>query len=202
MKLTHARVTPILGLLLPCLLAGCYIKVDKSKTGEGKDVDVHLPIGGLHVHNSAPSAAEMELPTYPGATIIDEKHGNSADVDLGFGDWQMHLRVAKYQTADPQAKVVSFYRNALGHYGDVLACHDGQPSGTPTVTRDGLSCGDEHSGKGIHIDDDESGYSLRAGSKRHQHIVALKPDDGSGTRFTLLRLDLPAEHNDDGDKQE
>jgi hypothetical protein len=31
---------------------------------------------------------------------------------------------------------------------------------------------------------------LKAGSKQHQHIVAIDPD-GNGTKFGLVALDLP-----------
>ncbi len=192
----------IAALLMPCLLAGCYVKVDKGANGEDKDVEVHMPVGGVQVHQSTPSAADMGLPTYPGATILAGDHDNSADVHVGFGDWQLTLRVAKYQTADPQARVTGFYRTALGQYGDVLECKDGQAVGTTAVTREGLSCSDKHShSKGINLDEDDSGFSLRAGSKRHQHMVAIKPAKGGGTQFTLLHLDLPA-GSEQGDKEE
>ena len=201
MRLSRYRST--FALLLPCLLAGCYVKVDKSKNGEGKDVEVHLPVGGIHVQQRAPSAADIGLDSYPGATIVDEDDGHSADVNIGFGDWQMHLRVAKYQTPDPQGRVLSFYRNALARYGEVIECHDGRPVGSTIVTREGLGCSDKNSSefKGMHIHDDDDELSLRAGSKRHQHIVAIKTGDGSGTRFTLLRLDLPA-GSEESDKTE
>jgi hypothetical protein len=185
-------------LLLPVLLAGCYVKVDKGKNGEDKDVEVRMPIGGVQVHQSAPSPEEMGLPNYPGATIVEDKDGNSADVHVGFGHWQMTLRVAKYQTGDSQEKVASFYRTALGRYGEVLTCQDGHAVGSLTVTREGLGCNDKHpESKGVHLGDDDSGYALRAGSKRHQHIVAIRTE-GSSTRFTLLRLDLPADSEESG----
>jgi hypothetical protein len=197
------RMGSVLVLLVPCLLVGCYIKVDKGKNGEDKDVEVRMPMGGVQVHQSAPSSADMGLPTYPEASIVEDKHGNSADVQVGFGSWQITVRVAKYQTGDPEAKVTSFYRAALGQYGTVLACQNGHAVGSPSVTQDGLGCDDKHGeSKGIHLDsDDDSGFSLRAGSRRHRHIVAIKAGDNGGTRFTLLRLDLPAD-TEQTDKEE
>ena len=38
--------------------------------------------------------------------------------------------------------------------------------------------------------DDDSGFSLRAGSKHHQHIFAIK-SGGEGTKFSLVELQLP-----------
>jgi hypothetical protein len=193
MRLRTLHTVPALALLLPCLLAGCYIKVNKGANGEDKDVDVHLPAVGVQVHQGAPSASDMGLPNYPGAASLDTKDDSSANVHVGFGDWQITVRVAKYQTSDAQAKVVSFYRTALAKYGDVIQCQDGQAVGSPSVTHEGLGCDDKHhpQSSGLHInEDDYSGYSLRAGSKRHQHIVAIKPAEGSGTRFVLVNLDL------------
>jgi len=46
------------------------------------------------------------------------------------------------------------------------------------------------------VNTDEHGLTLRAGSKRHQHIVAFDKDDAASagpTKFTLIALDLPAE---------
>jgi hypothetical protein len=185
---------PVLALLLPCLLAGCSVSVNKGANGDGKDdVDVHLPIGGVQVKQATPTAADMGLPTYPGAASLDTKDNSSANVHVGFGDWQLTVRVAKYQTGDPQAKVISYYRTALAQYGNVIECHDGQAIGSPSVTQEGLGCDDKHSQtKSIHVNsDDYTGFSLRAGSKRHQHIVAIKPAEGSGTKFVLVHLDLP-----------
>jgi hypothetical protein len=182
-----------LSLLAPVLLSGCYVKVDKSQNGEDKDVEVHSPLGGVHVRTSTPNAEDVGLPTYPNATPGRGKDGgDGADVHLGFGEWQLRVTVAKYQTADPQSKVASFYRAALGRYGEVIECRGSHPVGTPAITRDGLGCEDKApNSKGVHIGDDEMDYNLRAGSKRHQHIVGFSDHDGTGTRFALLRLDLP-----------
>ena len=184
-----------LSLLLPCLLAGCYIKVNKGKNGEEKDVTVRMPMGGVHVEENTPSAQDIGLPTYPGASLVaSQDGGKTADVHLGFGEWQLHLRVAKYQTADPQPKVESFYRSALSRYGDVIECHNGRAVDSPKTTRDGLGCEDQHPGsKGLHVGDDDVTVDLRAGSKRHQHIVGFSEASGGGTQFALLRLDLPAQ---------
>ncbi len=180
-------------VLLPSLLAGCSVKVHRGENGEDKDVEVHVPMGEVHVRQGLPTAADLGLPAYPGAATVPGTDGDSADVHVGFGSWQMHLRVAKYQTGDPQAKVISFYRKALGQYGQVIACQDGEAVGSPSFTSEGLGCREHLVGANSRGNDDERGLSLRAGSKRHQHIVQLQPSDGQGIRFTLLRLDLPGE---------
>ena len=48
--------------------------------------------------------------------------------------------------------------------------------------------------------DAHSKLELKAGSKKHQHIVGIEPD-GSGTKFGLVALDLPGHFSiGDGDK--
>jgi hypothetical protein len=68
--------------------------------------------------------------------------------------------------------------------------------GTPATTSEGLSCQDDKNPK-VQIDHGDYGVSkngllLKAGSKRHQHIVGFdEPRDGK-TRFALVALDLPS----------
>ena len=190
-RVRWAALRVVAALILLPSLAGCSVKVHKGENGEDKDVEVRLPVGGVHVRQGPPSAADIGLPTYPGSSTMPDNNHDSADVHVGFGDWQMHLRVAKYQSRDPQTKVTGFYRTALSQYGVVLACRGVEPVGTPTVTEEGLSCREDLGGS--HVNDNEGGFNLRAGSKRHQHIVQLRSGDGGGTEFTLLRLDLPGE---------
>jgi hypothetical protein len=143
------------------------------------------------------TAADLGLPVYPGAEAVksDDKH-KSADVHLGFGEWQLRVRAATYATADPQEKVTAFYKNALGRYGNVITCQGNTPVGTPTTTAEGLTCADDK-GNNVQIDrkdygSSKNGLELKAGSKRHQHIVGFEnPQDGK-TRFALVALDLPA----------
>jgi len=174
------------------LAAGCSIQVDKSKNGKDKNVKIDTPLGGLHVRADDTSAADIGLPAYPGARVAPDKDGDkSADVHLGFGEWQLRVKVVTYDTSDPQDKVVAFYQKALGRYGDVIRCEGGQPVGTPTVTREGLTCSDDNSKAHVHVGENNS-LSLKAGSKRHQHIFGIEKSSGSGTRFSLVELQLPA----------
>lgn len=173
------------------LVAGCRIQVDKNKDGQEKNVKIDTPLGGLHVRADQTSAADVGLPAYPGAHIAPDKDGDkSADVHLGFGEWQLRVKVVTYDTSDPQDKVVAFYDKALGRYGDVIRCDGDQPVGTPAATREGLTCSDDKSNSNVHVSDD-SGLSLRAGSRHHQHIFAVKKNTGTGTRFSLVELQLP-----------
>ena len=193
-------MVPVTGLALAAGMTGCRVHVDKDANGQEKTVQVDTPFGGVHVNTDQVNASDLGLPVYPGAEPVrgDDKH-KSADVRLGFGEWQLHVRAVTYSTADSQDKVTDFYRKALGRFGDVITCENKTPVGTPTVTSEGLTCADD--GKNVKVDNEDfssrEGVQLKAGSKRHQHIVGFEhPRDGK-TRFALVALDLPAGHNSD-----
>jgi hypothetical protein len=181
-------------------LTACRVRVNKDARGEQKNVQVDTPFGGVHVNTDQTTAADLGLPVYPGAvaSAIDDKNNKSADVHVGFGKWQLRVRTASYESTDTQDKVAEFYRQALSKYGDVIACQSSQPVGSPKMTRDGLTCDDDsHHGKvQIHSGDvnfDNEDYQLKAGSKRHQHIVGFRTPKPDRTRFSLVSLDLPAD---------
>lgn len=185
-------------------VSGCKVHVDKSAGGEDKNVQVETPFGGIRVTTGQTTAADVGLPVYPGAQLMtgDDKH-KAADVRMGFGEWEMQVQVVNYSTSDSQERVTAFYRNALGRYGNVIACQDGAPVGTPTTTWEGLTCAD-HGNPKVQVGDDsrsygyqpDHGFQLKAGSKRHQHIVAFQSSQPGQTRFTLIELNLPS--GDDG----
>jgi hypothetical protein len=190
-------------------VAGCRVRVDKDAKGQEKTVQVDTPFGGVHVNTDQLSASDLGLPAYPGAELVSGKGHNdkSADVHMGFGEWQMRVRVVKYETSDTREQVTAFYKKELGRYGDVLTCQDNAPVGTPTTTAEGLTCTDD--GKhGTHFKFDDKDYSqggglqLKAGSKRHQHIVGFEHGDTSKTRFALIALDLPAAAVGDSEKSD
>ena len=199
--MTHKWMSvPAIGLALAAGIAGCRVHVDKDANGEEKTVQVDTPFGGVHVNTDQVKAADLGLPEYPGSEPVrgDDKH-KSADVHLGFGEWQLRVRAVTYSTPDSEQKVTDFYKKALGRFGDVITCDGKSPVGTPTMTSEGLTCEDEN--KNVKVDNQDfgshEGLQLKAGSKRHQHIVGFEhPRDGQ-TRFALVALDLPAGHNSD-----
>lgn len=191
-----------LGLVVD--LAGCRVHVDKDSNGQEKTVQVDTPFGGVHVNTDQVSASDLGLPLYPGAQAVtgDDKH-KSADVHLGFGEWQLRVRAVTYATPDSKDQVAAFYKKALARYGDVLTCEGHSAVGTPTRTTEGLTCADSGKSSNVKIDDDDIGSSgdlqLKAGSKRHQHIVGFEtPKDGK-TKFALVALDLPSGMSDKSD---
>jgi hypothetical protein len=187
----------VAGLALAAGLTGCRVHVDKGANGEDKTVQVDTPFGGVHVNTDQTTASDLGLPIYPGAEAVkgDDKH-KSADVHLGFGEWQLRVRAVSYATSDKQEQVLAFYKKALNRYGEVLTCQGNAPVGTPTTTSEGLTC-DETKGAKVRVDQGDyslgkGSLELKAGSKRHQHIVGFESPEGGKTRFALVALDLPA----------
>jgi hypothetical protein len=177
-------------------LAGCRVQVDKDANGQEKNVQVDTPFGGVHVNTDQVTATDLGLSVYPGAKLVnDNENHKSADVHMGFGEWQMRVRAVSYSTNDSQDKVTAFYKKELGRYGDVITCQGNTAVGTPSVTSDGLNCGDSNGPK-VQVDGRDfgsgNGLTLKAGSKRHQHILGFENPQEGQTRFALVALDLPA----------
>ena len=196
------------GLALTTWIAGCRVHVDKDADGKEKTVQVDTPFGGVHVNTDQTTAADLGLPVYPGAEVVrnDDEH-KSADVHLGFGEWQLRVRAVSYATSDPQDKVTAFYKKSLGRYGDVITCQGNAPVGTPVATAEGLTCADDKNNAHVKIDHHDYGTNadsleLKAGSKRHQHIVGFEEPKNGKTRFALVALDLPAGVETNGDKSD
>ena len=199
-------ITVVAGLALGVAIAGCRVRTEKDADGKEKNVQLDTPFGGVHVNTDDLTAADLGLPVYPGAEVVkdDDKH-KSADVHMGFGEWQLRVRAVSYSSTDSQDKVAAFYKKALGRYGDVLTCQGNAPVGTPTATAEGLNCSDSGHHTNIQINgkangiDMSGGLQLKAGSKRHQHIVGFEDAKNGKTRFALVAIDLPAgvETNDD-----
>lgn len=194
---TAASLLACLGLAVGA--TGCFrLHVDKDADGNEKNVQVDTPFGGVHVNTDQTTATDLGLPVYPGAQTIkgDDKH-KSADIHVGFGEWELRVRAVSYGTPDGQDKVTAFYKKALARYGDVITCQGHSVVGTPAATSEGLTCADDGNGGNIKIDHHDYGTNddsleLKAGSKRHQHVVGFDdPKDGQ-TRFALVALDLPA----------
>jgi len=188
----------LVGLALAAGIAGCRVHVDKGANGEKKSVQVDTPFGGVHVNTDQTTAADLGLPVYPGAQQVSgDDHHKSADVHLGFGEWELRVQAVSYATADAREQVIAFYKKALSRYGDVITCQGNAPVGTPTTTSEGLTCETSKNAK-VQVGSADYGtgkgdLELKAGSKRHQHIVGFESSQGGRTRFALVELDLPSE---------
>jgi hypothetical protein len=177
----------VLGMLL---VSGCRIESDKH--GDNDNVKIATPFGGMQVKtNDAAVVDGIGLPVYPGAELVKKKNNDgAADVNMSFGSFQLRVKAASFKTSDSPDKVAAFYRKALARYGDVIDCQNNKAVGSPAKTAEGLTCDNEKSNH-ITVDDEVSNKrELKAGSKQHQHIVAIDPD-GSGSKMGLVSLDLP-----------
>ncbi len=172
------------------MMSGC--RIDSHKDGDKENVKIATPFGGLQVKTNDSVVEGIGLPIYPGAELVKKKDKDSgaADVNLSFGSFQLRVKAASYRSTDGPDKLAAFYREALKRYGDVIQCSKDKPVGAPTRTAAGLTCNEDHDSH-VKVNDDMSGkMELKAGSKQHQHIVAIDPE-GSGTKFGLVALDLP-----------
>jgi hypothetical protein len=174
------------------LSLGC--RIESNKQGNSDNVKIATPFGGMSVKtNDAVVQEGTGLPPYPGAEVVKKNdHDNgAADVNMSFGSFQLRVKAVSYRTNDAPEQVAGFYRKALGRYGDVIECTNGKPVGSLTRTAEGLGCDSDKGEKNYNMNDDISGkMEFKAGSKLHQHIVAINPD-GNGTKFGLVALDLP-----------
>ena len=199
-------------LLITALITGCRVESKKSASGNGDDVKVATPFGGMSVKTDDANIAQSTgLPIYPGAVVTakkdkDDHHDGSADINMSFGSFQLRVKAVSMHSDDSPDKVLDFYKKGMTRFGTVIQCKDHHAVGTPIRTPDGLDCSDDdrHNNQ-IKVDDDLSGKTeLKAGSKQHQHIVGIDPD-GPGTKFALVALDLPGHFNfgnKDGDSSE
>jgi hypothetical protein len=178
-------------LLLTTVLTGCH--VTSHKNGNNDNVDIGTPFGSMQVKtNDNVEASGIGITPYPGAVIVKkDKDNGAADVNMSFGSFHLGVKAVSYTTSDAPDKVLAFYKKDLGRYGAVLHCDGKHAVGIPIRTDEGLTCDSEKSGNIEWNTDDDAKIELRAGSKQHQHIVALEPK-GDGTKIGLVALDLPS----------
>jgi len=148
----------------------------------------------LHA-NSHATAKDIGLPAYPGAKPYKEGDGDSSAANLGmsFKGFNFTLMAASYETTDPAAKVLDYYRKPLAHYGEVLECYKGKPVGALTVTKSGLTC-DTQKGGNIQVNgkgDSSADHELRAGTPLRYRIVGISDVKDGKTKFGLVYLELP-----------
>jgi len=162
------------------LLPGCSVNVKKEANGQDKQVDINTFAGGIHVSKQA-DVSDIGLAVYPGARL-KEKDSNgsdkSANVNIsGFG-YGIKVVALQYESDDAPAKVLSFYKDQLKKYGNVLECHTSRGNWNVNMGKNGsneLTC-EGSGGKDI---------ELKVGKKDDQHIVAVEPE-GEGSSFSLV----------------
>jgi hypothetical protein len=176
------RLLALLSMAAVLTASGCSVNVKKEKSGEDKDVDIRTPLGGIHVSKGA-NPDDVGVPVYPGAHLREKDSDGSdksANVNIsGFG-FGLKVVALEYESSDSPEKVVSYYKDQLKRYGNVLVCHTGHLN---LNTRPAHGDGESHeltcegpSGNNI---------ELKVGTKENQRIVAVEPQ-GSGSKFSLV----------------
>ncbi len=164
-------------------LSACSVNVKKESNGQDKQVDIHTPVGGIHVSKGA-DVADTGLSVYPGARLKPEDSGDSdksANVSIsGFG-YGLRVVALEYESDDAPEKIVSFYKDQLKKYGYVLECHT---SGHFNVN---MKHSDKSSESHALTCDGDSGKNveLKTGTDENQHIVAVE-SEGKGSSFSLV----------------
>jgi hypothetical protein len=169
-------------------LTACNIHVKKDSAGQDKQVDIETPIGGLHVNKQA-DVRDTGLPVYPGARL-KEKHEdgqeNRANVHISSELFGLRVVAVEYLSDDAPDKLVAYYSGQLKKYGDVLECHSSGNHVSSDMDSDDdnkpLKCEGDNKGPDI---------ELKVGTRRNQHIVAIKPaESGKGTDFGLVYVQV------------
>jgi hypothetical protein len=104
------------------------------------------------------------------------------------------LVVAKYDSDDPPAKVIDYYREHLKKYGKVLECHTSEHGGDAHADVD-----DDKPSKELKCEGDNKGpvTELKVGTEDNQHVVAIEPHDGgTGSTFALVYVHTRGKQGD------
>jgi hypothetical protein len=162
------------------LLPACSVNVKKEANGQDKQVDVSTLLGGVHVSKQA-NVSDVGLTVYPGAHLKEEDSdgsNKSANVNIsGFG-YGLRVVAVEYVSDDSPARVLSFYKDQLKKYGNVLECHTSRGNWN---VHTGRSDSKELTCEGSGGNDIE----LKVGMQDDQHIVAVRPE-GKGSSFALV----------------
>jgi hypothetical protein len=171
-----------LSLFATLLLPACSVNVKKEQNGQDKQVDISTPVGGIHVSKGA-NVADTGLAVYPGARPKERDSGGddkSANVNIsGFG-YGLKVVALQYESDDPPAKLVAFYKDQLKKFGKVLECH------TRHMDVDADIKDSDHSSHELTCQGSSgNNVELKVGTKENQHIVAVETD-GKGSSFSLV----------------
>ncbi len=185
MRRAISRVVPAIAFAGAVLLAA---------PGFGQNSDFNLD---MHA-NSHATPKDIGLPAYPGASPYKEKDSDSSSADLLFlmNSFHFSVKAASFITTDSPGHVLDFYRKPLGKYGEVLECNHGKPVGSLTVTKSGLTCGDEGKGGHVSVNGSDNDHELLAGTPEQFWIVGVNGAAENGkTKFGLVALVLPKDED-------
>jgi len=182
MRKINREFISLISLAALLVLSACSINVQKEKNGQDKKVDINSPFGGIHVNKDV-NPDEVGIVVYPGAHLKErDSSGDNKSANVNISGFGYGLRVValQYESNDSPDKVVTYYKDQLRKYGNVLVCHTSHmdinadikdhENGSHELTCEGSA--------GVNVE-------LKVGSKENQHIVAVEPQ-GTGSTFSLV----------------
>lgn len=160
-------------LLMAGLLASCTVKSNKAESGK-ENVKIETPVGGMTVNTNTAEAQDAGLALYPGATPKEsnEKGHKSANVNISSSLFGVKVIAVEYISNDPPEKLISFYKQELAKYGEVIECKN------VSNNNGELRCSEK-------AGSDEQKRELASGSAEREHLVSVKPR-GKGSEFALV----------------
>ena len=165
-------------------LFGCSVNVKKEPNGEDKQVDIHTPVGGIHVSKQA-DVADTGLTVYPGARLREkgsDGDDKSANVNISGPGFGVKVVALEYESDDPPDKVIAFYTDQLKKFGSVLVCHTRDHGGFDME----YPTDDSKKSKELTCDKETgNNVELKVGTRDNQHIVRVEPA-GKGSNFALV----------------
>jgi len=193
---SHVSVSLRVALALACAVTiSSRAVAQKSESQHDKKLDVRSSAGDLHVGNDA-DARKIGLPVYPGARLRHDKNKNNEKDSDGVNfailteSFGVKLVIANYDSDDPPAKIIDYYRQNLKKFGKVLACHTREHNGDINADPDEH---ESHGSKELKCEGDNSGpvTELKVGTEENQHLVSVEPrDKGVGSTFALVYLHI------------
>jgi hypothetical protein len=167
--------------LASVFVVACSVNVKKEPNGEDKKVDIQTPVGGIHVSKEV-NPADVGVAIYPGARLKEKDAGGdskSANVNISSFGFGVRVVALEYESDDPPAKLIAFYKDQLKRYGDVLVCHTTHLNVNPDIKDS------DHGSHALTCEGNGDNIELKVGTKENQHIVAVEPE-GNGSSFSLV----------------
>ena len=167
--------------LVLCAL-GTWPATAQDSDNSDKALDVRSSVGDLHVGKDA-DAQKAGLPLYPGAHPKREPDNDPLNFGILTESFGLKLVVAKYESSDPAAKILAYYKDKMKKYGQVLECHHSN------VNADVHSDSHDDGDRPLNCEGDNTGpvTELKVGTEHNARMVSIESSDkDKGTTFAIV----------------